>query len=154
MVALALPPLALVGWSAFLYSLSGDVLAIAHAPRPWGRELAAPWSPLLRLLTDPGSRTEQQLPDVYFAVVLAILVIGGARVLRRSHTLYSAALFLFMLSSTTISGVPRQGLSIFPAFATIAVVGNSSLFSRLYTAGAFSAAVVFMALFALWFWIA
>lgn len=150
-----LPPvLAFVLWIGFLSVISGDALVLLHLTSAWGRQLAAPWSPVVELFTNPAARLDDALPNIYFAVIYIILVVAGWRILPRGYSLYAAALLLFLLSSSTTSSIPRYGLALFPIFATLAIAGRSPLFDRVYVAASFLSACGFMAAFALWFWVA
>jgi hypothetical protein len=150
-----LPPVvAFVSWIGFLSVISGDALVLLRLTRAWGRQLAAPWSPIVELFTNPAARLDDALPNIYFAVVYIVLVVAGWRLLPRSYSLYAAAVLLFVLCSSTTSSIPRYGLALFPIFATLSIAGRSPLFDRVYVAASFLSACCFMAAFALWFWIA
>jgi hypothetical protein len=149
------PPLiTFVLWIGFLSVISRDALVLLHLTSAWGREFAAPWSPVVELFTDPAARFDDVLPNLYFAIIYGVLIVGGWRVLRRGYSLYAAGLLLLVLSSSTMSSIPRYGLALFPIFATLSIAGRSLLFDRVYVAASFLGACCFFAAFGLWYWVA
>lgn len=54
----------------------------------------------------------------------------------------------------SFSSMPRYVLGVIPAFILLAQYGRSPLFNRLYVPLAGGCAAVFMAIFALWGWVA
>lgn len=127
-VALLPIPVALIGFSAFVYTLSGDALAWLSAQSQWGYFLwNPPWEQLLKLL---GRLEKYGLYDYFFVsprapfyfvnglVALACLALTPAIFKRFGAGLgmYVLVSLLIPLSSNSLEGLGRYAAVLFPVF--------------------------------------
>jgi mannosyltransferase PIG-V len=149
-VAVALPIGAFLAWMAVLWRMTGDPLAFFSAQAAYGRRAAVP----LRAFTDLFDPTAYGNPlfIVGFGGLVAILVALSWRSLRTSLAVYGTVFLLAAVSSGTLTSLLRYALAIFPAFIVLATV-RSPWIRRIYLVAASATAVLFSAMFALWYWI-
>jgi hypothetical protein len=150
LLGIALPLVAFAGWMLVLWRMTGDPLAFFTAQAAYRRRAAAPVGAITDLF-DPAV-----YGDPYFIIgfggVIAILVALSWRSLRASLAAYATVFFAAALSSGTLTSLMRYALAIFPVFVTLAVL-PSPWFRRIYIVTAATSAVLFTAMFALWYWI-
>jgi hypothetical protein len=150
LLGIALPLVAFAGWMLVLWRMTGDPLAFFTAQAAYRRGAAAPVGAITDLF-DPAV-----YGDPYFIIgfggVIAILVALSWRSLRASLAAYATVFFAAALSSGTLTSLMRYALAIFPVFVTLAVL-PSPWFRRIYIVTAATSAVLFTAMFALWYWI-
>ncbi len=153
---LALVPLALGGYMAWLGWHFGDPLAFVHAQEGWHRSLSGPWEGFFRTLSGP--LTMNRLPHSAVDLVAAILTLGlvaaGWKLLRPSYALFLTALVLLPLSTGTLGSLMRFDASFFPIFVILALAGRSRAFDRVYVLLGAGVGAMLMALFAQWYWVA
>lgn len=121
-------PLALAGYCAFAYRLSGDPLAWLSAQTHWGYSLGHP--PWRLLLTMIGRLVKHGWYDYFFvtpmapfrlfhgvsALVFLALTPAIFRRLGAAMGLYVLASLLVPLSSNNLEGIGRYAAVLFPAF--------------------------------------
>ena len=141
--ALSLLPLALAGFCAFAYSLSGDPLAWLHAQSQWGYSLGhPPWQLLLSLL---GRMLKHGVYDYFFVspmapfrlfhgmAALGFLALTPA-VFKRLGTAmgaYVLASLLVPLSGNALEGIGRYAAVLFPVFMVLGGVRSQRLHEAL-----------------------
>ena len=154
-LALALVPAAVAGWSAFLWLRFGDPLAFVHGHEGWGRTLVAPWETLARFFSAPLTlhTGNHSLVDFLFAALLVGLAVASWRVLRPSYAAWLTVLTLAVMSTGILLSMPRYAATFFPAFIVLAIAGRDVWFHRAFVVGSSAAAAVFMAMFAQWYWV-
>ena len=133
-VALSPAPLALAGFCAFAWSLSGDPLAWLHAESQWGYSLGhPPWQLLLSLL---GRLLKHGAYDYFFTspmapfylfhglAALVFLAMTPAVFNRFGPALgcYVLISLLVPLSSNALEGIGRYAAVLFPVFMTLGAV--------------------------------
>ncbi len=153
---LAIVPLALGAYMAWLGGHFGDPLAFVHAQAGWHRSLSGPWEGFFRTLS--GRLTLNLLPhsavDLVAAILTLGLVVAGWKLLRPSYALFLTALVLLPLSTGTLGSLMRFDAGFFPIFVILALAGRSRAFDRLYVLLGAGVGAVLMALFAQWYWVA
>ena len=153
---LAIVPLALGAYMAWLGWHYGDPLAFVHAQSGWQRSLSGPWEGFLRTLSGP--LTMNKLPHSAVDLVAATLTLGlvaaGWKLLRPSYALFLTALVLLPLSTGSLGSLMRFDAGFFPIFMILALAGRSRAFDRVYVLLGAGVGAVFMALFAQWYWVA
>lgn len=154
-------PLAFFAWAAYLADRFGNPLVFAAAQAGWRRSLAPPWELPLRLAEVPVqvhgtayTGWDGSLVDLGFTAVFVVAAVLAFRHLRPSYALYAAAITLTILSNSTLAAAPRYGLAIFPLFLLLALAGKHPGFHQTYLVLASSVGALFMALFALGYWVA
>ncbi len=150
-LALALPPLAFLGWQAYLYRLSGDPLLTLSAHAAYRRRPAAPWDAVLELF-DPA-RYGNPWFVLGVLVLMTALVAVSWRVLRPSVALYGTSLLVATSASGTLASSMRYALVLFPAFIVLALAGSRPAVHLSYLAIAALLSALFMAMFAQWYWV-
>jgi Gpi18-like mannosyltransferase len=150
LVAVALPIASFAGWMAVLWRMTGDPLAFFTAQAAYRRQAALPFEAFADLF-DPATYGNPIL-IIAFGGLVAILVVLSWRVLRPSLAVYGTVFLLAGISSGTLTSFLRYSLAIFTAFVALAVV-RAAWVRRLYLAAAGATAVIFTAMFALWYWI-
>jgi hypothetical protein len=127
-------PLALAGYCAYVYTLSGDPLAWLSAQAHWGYSLGhPPWEQLLKMI---GRLTKHGLYDYFFLSamtpyrlfhgVVALIFLGlTPAIFKRlgvamgSYVLVS---LIVPLSGSALEGVGRYSAVLFPAFMLMGTV--------------------------------
>jgi hypothetical protein len=145
-----LPIAAFAGWMAVLWRMTGDPFAFFAAQAGYRRQAALPLEAFADLL-DPATYGNPFL-IIAFGGLVATLVVLSWRVLRPSLAAYGTVFLLAGISSGTLTSFLRYSLAIFTAFIALAVV-RAAWLRRLYLAAAVATAVIFTAMFALWYWI-
>ena len=150
MMGIALPLVAFAGWMVVLWRMTGDPLAFFTAQAAYRRQAAAPFAAISDLF-DPAVYGDPFF-IIGFGGLTAILVVLSWRSLRASLAAYATVFFAAALSSGTLTSLLRYALAIFPIFVTLSVL-PSPWFRRIYIVTAATSAVLFTAMFALWYWI-
>jgi mannosyltransferase PIG-V len=142
---------ALVGWLALLWRITGDPKAILTAEANWGVGPSLPFHGIFDLFN----------PSLYgfpYIVLGSTLLVGALvlyswRVLRPSLAAYATVVFLISVATGSLTSSPRYYLSVFPAFITLALVARGWL-GLAYVAIGVAIGVIFTAMYALWYWVA
>jgi hypothetical protein len=151
LAAAAPAAIAFIGWLAVLWRITGDPKAILTAEANWGLAPSLPFEAFADLFD----------PNVYGFpyIVLASTLLTGAlvvlswRVLRPSLAAYATVAFLIAVGSGSLTSSPRYFLAIFPAFIVLAVVARGWL-GRAYVAVGAGIGMLFIGMYALWYWVA
>jgi mannosyltransferase PIG-V len=143
--------IALIGWLAVLWRVTGDPKAILTAEANWGVGPSLPFEAFADLF-DPSV---YGFPYIVLGATLFIgaLVLISWRVLRPSLAAYATVVFLISIATGSLTSSPRYYLSVFPAFMVLAVVARGWL-GRAYVAIGVAIGVIFTAMYALWYWVA
>lgn len=148
----ATPPVAaLVAWLVVLWSVTGDPKAVLTAQAKFGAGPSIPFQAFADLFN----------PSVYgfpYLVIASTLFIGALvvlswRFLRPSLAAYATVVFLISVATGSLTSSPRYYLVVFPAFIVLAVVARGWLM-RAYVAVGATIGAVFIAMYALWYWVA
>ena len=150
-LALALPPLAFIGWQAYLYRLTGDPLLTLSAQAAYGRRPAPPWQAFVDLF-DPVKYDSPWLVAGMF-VVMAVLVGMSWRTVRPSLALYATSLLVATSSTGTLASFTRYALALFPAFIVLGLAGSRTAVHLAYIAVATLLSVILTAMFAQSYWV-
>ena len=131
LLPLLLVPAALTGYSAYVYSLSGDPMAWLSAQSHWGYSLGhPPWQQLLKMI---GRIVKYGLYDYFFVsamapyrllhgvVALIFLALTPAvfRWLGAAMGMYVLVSLLIPLSGNALEGVGRYSAVLFPVFMVV-----------------------------------
>lgn len=150
LLAATLPVLSFAAWMAVLWRMTSDPLAFFSAQSAYGRQAALPGQAIVDLF-DPATYGNPFF-IIAFGGAVAALVAVSWRLLPRSLAVYGTVFFVAALSSGTLTSLLRYSLAVFPAFVALAVI-RSAWARRIYVAVASTVAVLFTAMFALWYWI-
>jgi hypothetical protein len=146
--ALAPVPLALAGFCAFAYSLSGDPLAWLHAEAQWGYSLGhAPWQLLLSLI---GRVLKHGAYDYFFlspmapfrlfhglaALIFIALTPAVFARLGAAMGAYVLVSLLVPLTGNALEGVGRYAAVLFPVFMTLGTIRSARLHEALLISAA------------------
>jgi hypothetical protein len=143
--------LALVGWLAVLWRVTGDPKAILTAEANWGVGPSVPFAAILDLF-DPRVYGFPYLV-LGLTLIIGALVVLSWRFLRPSLAAYATVVFLISIATGSLTSSPRYYLSVFPAFMVLAIVARGWA-SRIYLALGAAIGVLFTAMYALWYWVA
>jgi hypothetical protein len=135
-LAIPLVPLALGGFVAYLHYM-----------------LQPQWKTLAPFFVK-GLDVKGTVIDLAFTAAYLGLVIAIGFKLRASYAAYSAACFFFITMWGSVESVPRYGLAIFPMFILLAYLGRNETFDRIFVPASAAIAALFMAVFAVWGWVA
>lgn len=155
-LALGLPPLALGSFFAYLRYSQGSAAAAVQAQGTWGLGLQNPlrtMAPFFR----PGSiipPIQGTYVDLGFTLVFIGLVIAVAWRFRESYGAHSVAMLIFITMWRSLESMPRYVLGLFPVILLLAVFGRNEAFHRAYVPFSAGLAGLFMAVFAVWGWVA
>ena len=155
-LALGLGPVALAGWLIYLYRLADGSWSFLTVYAAWDRKLTPPWQVLQAYVSGvlANQLDHYALVDVVFTLVFLVLVAASWWRLRPSLALFAGVFFLVPASSGNLVSFMRYGLVLFPAFIVLAIVGRRPAFHQTYLIIATSLASLFMAAFALGYWVA
>lgn len=155
LIALALPPLALSLFAVYLAVEFGDPLIWLAAEEKWGRALDLSLDALLHMVPIRIHGFRNSLIDVLFALFYLGLAALAWRRLRPSLALFATITVVLPFLSGSLSSMPRYGAVAFPLFMVLGIAfTHSRRMERAYILVALPLAGSFMAMFALWYWIA
>jgi len=159
LLGLALVPLGLATYMAYLWVVSGDPLKFSHVQAHWGRHLTPPWESVASTITKmshshlPQTIANQGLELAFTALMVAALFLGLRR-LRLSYTVYMALSILVPMSTSSLMSMQRFALVLFPMFALFGLWGGRQFFNNAYVAFSLPLLGLFTVLFADWYWVA
>src|SRR5205823_1470761 len=122
----------------------------------WGRQLSAPWEPLLAYVNQgwtPHGDDRSPLDLAFTLLLIALVSLTWARV-RRSLAVFASVFLLISLSSGLLVSSMRYGLELFPVFIALAISGRYRVFHYAYLTVAGYLALRFMSEFAQSVWVA
>lgn len=178
-VGIALVPVGLAGYAAYLWRVFGDPFLFAKAPaRGWGRNLVDPLTTLGRAydaaaagvpyVTHPSKVLETRAPDVAFKLaaafdfgfLLLLLVLLGAAafLVQRRFTVFAAALVAPSLLAPSallpLAGIGRYLLPALPLFWALGLLLERSRAAVLAATIAMTALGAYLTvLFTSWRWV-
>jgi hypothetical protein len=152
-LALCLVPLGLVGFFTYLHYAAGSVTAAAKAQYTWGLGLQGQWRTLAPYF-HYGLDVRGSPIDLFFTLAFFGLVVATAFRLRASYVVYSVLYLIFITMWGSLESVPRYVLGLFPVLFLLALFGRNELFHRAYVPISAGLAALFMAVFAVWGWVA
>jgi hypothetical protein len=152
-LALGLAPLGLAGYFAYLHYAVGAGTAPAQAQYSWGLGLQGQWRTLAPFFGS-GTAPHGTKVDLGFTLVSFVLVIVTAFRLRASYAAYSIAYLIFITMWSSLESIPRYVLGLFPMIILLALFGRNDFFHRSYVPISAGLAAFFMAVFAVWGWVA
>jgi Gpi18-like mannosyltransferase len=159
LAGLALIPLGLLSYMAFLWVLRGDPLYFSHVQTHWGRHLAFPWESVshsFKILTQthvPQTIADGALEVTFTALMLGVLIAGFWR-LRPSYSVYMALSILIPMSTSSLMSMPRFALVLFPMFVMFALWGARPSVNNAIVAFSLPILGLYTVLFADWYWVA
>lgn len=155
-LSLGLPPLALGSFFAYLRFSQGSAAAAVQAQGTWGLGLQNPLRTIAPFFR-PGSVIPQiqgTYVDLGFTLIFLVLVVAVVWRFRESYAAHSVAMLIFITMWRSLESMPRYVLGIFPAILLLAVLGKNEAFHRAYVPFSACLAGLFMAVFAVWGWVA
>jgi hypothetical protein len=159
LIGMALVPLGLAAYMAYLWVLSGDPLRFTHVQSHWGRHFAPPWASVANTVQKiahahaPQTIANQALELAFTVLMLTVLVIGLRR-LRLSYIVYMALSIVIPMCTGSLMSMPRFALVLFPMFALFGLWGARPTFGNAYVAFSLPLLGLFTVLFADWYWVA
>ncbi|MBU6423756.1 MAG: hypothetical protein KGQ88_06970, partial [Chloroflexi bacterium] len=148
---IVLPVAAFLAWQAYLYRVSGDVLAFIHGELQWSQRPTLPVKSITDLF-DPAIYGDPWIVAAALILMTACVVMSW-RILHPATAAYGTAMLLAAVSSGTLTSFPRYALAIFPGFMVLGALGSHRAIHVGYLAIATALAVLFAAMFASWYWI-
>jgi hypothetical protein len=149
--AVVAAPAAFAAWLLYLYAITGDPLAVIHG-------YSSGFTPRhpLQAFTDLADPAVYSFPWFVAGGVLlfAGLVVYAWRVAGVELAAYATAMLLVIGAAGSLTSSPRYLLSIFPAFLVLAFVTRRPLIRVVWVAVSAVLALIFAAMFALYFWVA
>jgi Mannosyltransferase (PIG-V) len=159
-IGVALVPLGLVTYMAYLYALVGDPLYFLKVQGNWNRHLAAPWVSVINTIREiakhplASSGSVNHMIELAFTLLFLVLMVVAFRTLRPSYSLYFAASLLVPMSTASLMSMPRFVMVIFPAFIVLGLWGRNPLVNSAIVALSLPLLGLFTVLFADWYWLA
>ena len=149
-LTLLLPPVALGTWVAYLYSVTGDPLAIVHGYTSG----FTPRQPLQAFtdLLDPSVYGFPWFVAGSFALFVALTFVCWRR-MSAGFAGYATLMMLVIGAAGSLASSMRYELAIFPAFVALAAVTDRAVLRIAWTIVSISLALLFAAMFALYYWI-
>ncbi len=152
-LSVALPPIALACFFSYLHYAEGSADTVVQAQSAWGLQLQPQWRTFAPFF-QRGLEVRGTNIDLGFTFLFIALVIGTAFRLRLSYTVFSVGYLIFITMWGSLESVPRYGLGLFPAIMLLAMIGRNETFHRAYVPVSAALAALFMAVFAVWGWVA
>ncbi len=121
---LAMAPLGVIAYAAYLYVRFGDALAFARSQSAFYREFGWPWAGLMPAFSDPFPNGALQLGAAAVGMFLCWLMYRVR--MRASYQLYAIAMLLLTLSTSYLTATPRLVCEIFPFYLALAVATSGS----------------------------
>ena len=159
LLGMALVPLGLGTYMAYLWVLRGDPLYFSHVQAHWGRHFAPPWVSvehsvaILVAHVQPQTVANQALEITFTTLMIAVLVLGFRR-LRASYISYMALSILIPMSTGSLMSMPRFALVLFPMFTLFGLWGAKPNVHNAILAFSMPLLGLFTVLFADWYWVA
>jgi hypothetical protein len=159
LIGMALVPLGLASYMAYLWVLSGDPLRFSHVQAHWGRHFTPPWVSFANTVQKiahaqaPQTIANQALELAFTLLMLTVLFVGMRR-LRLSYVVYMALSIVIPMCTGSLLSMPRFALVLFPMFALFGLWGARPTFSNAYVAFSLPLLGLFTVLFADWYWVA
>ncbi|HEX3467043.1 MAG TPA: mannosyltransferase family protein [Candidatus Elarobacter sp.] len=159
LIGIALVPLGLASYMAYLWVITGDPLRFSHVQSHWGRELAPPWTSIATtfdkmLSAHAPSTVANEVLELAFTALMVGVLLAGFRRLRLSYVVYMALSILVPMSTSSLMSMPRFALVLFPMFALFGLWGARPTFNNAYVAFSLPLLGLFTVLFAAWYWVA
>lgn len=155
LLAFVFAPLALGLFMAYLTVQFGDPLIWLRAQELWGRGLDISFGALRRMVPLRVHGFSNSLIDVLFALTYVGLATLAWRWLRPSLALFATITIALPILSGSLSAMPRFGMVAFPLFMVLGIAFTRWRWAeRAYVLAAVPLAGLFMAMFALWYWVA
>lgn len=158
-VGMALVPLGLAAYMAYLWVINGDPLRFSHVQSHWGRYFAPPWvsfaNTVHKIVTAHTTQTvANESLELGFTLLMVIVLAVGFRRLRLSYVVYMALSVLIPMCTASLMSMPRFALVLFPMFALFGLWGARPTFQNAYVAFSLPLLGLFTVLFADWYWVA
>jgi Gpi18-like mannosyltransferase len=160
LLGLALVPLGLLTYMAYLWVVTGDPLKFSHVQEHWGRHFAPPWESIGNAITkiSHAHMTQQTIAnqslELTFTALMVVALFMGLRRLRPSYSIYMALSILVPMSTSSLMSMQRFALMLFPMFALFGLWGGRQSFNNAYVAFSLPLLGLFTVLFADWYWVA
>ena len=156
---LALIPVGLFLYMAWLWVLNGDPLYFSHVQIHWNRHFAPPWVSITHALyaiahARTGQIVANQILEITFTALMIGVLIAGWRQLRPSAAVYMALSILIPMCTSSLMSMPRFALVLFPMFTILALWGRRPAVNNLIVALSLPLLGLFTVLFADWYWVA
>lgn len=170
-LSVVLLPLGLACYAAYCFLLFHNPLAFSYAETYWHHHLTTPWTGIFlafqQIAHSPGALSYTSVrslvdlvPDLLFLALAILSFVGPWRFPReaRVYALYAAVLFLFLqlfpiAGPMPLASLSRYVLEIFPAFITLAALGEKRTFHVSWLLMAEAGFFVLMTLFLMRYWI-
>lgn len=156
--SIALVPLGLATYMAYLWAKFGDPFLYFKANEVWGRGFHLPWETFLAYLRGPlvGFDWPYSWLDLISMVAMVAVLIVGWWLVPRSYWAYAAVGVVFALSSGIAwFSASRHALALFPIIIILAAIGRRSrVFNWAWLIFSTIVALAFMARFAAGHWLA
>jgi hypothetical protein len=150
-LAVLVAPAAFAAWLLYLYAITGDPLVVIHG-------YSSGFTPRhpLQAFTDLADPAVYSFPWFVAGGLLlfAGLVVYVWRVAGVELAAYATAMLLVIGAAGSLTSSPRYLLSIYPAYIALAFVTRRPLIGALWVAVSSALALIFAAMFALYFWVA
>jgi hypothetical protein len=158
-VGMALVPLGLATYMAYLWVINGDPLRFSHVQSHWGRYFAPPWvsfsNTVHKIVAAHSTQTvANETLELAFTALMVIVLIVGFRRLRLSYVVYMAFSIVIPMCTASLMSMPRFALVLFPMFALFGLWGARPTFQNAYVAFSLPLLGLFTVLFADWYWVA
>jgi hypothetical protein len=159
LIGMALVPLGLACYMAYLWVINGDPLRFSHVQAHWGRHLTAPWvsfaNTVHKIAHAHATQTvANQSLELAFTILMLVVLVIGLRRLRLSYVVYMALSILIPMCTGSLMSMPRFALVLFPMFALFGLWGARPTFGNAYVAFSLPLLGLFTVLFADWYWVA
>jgi hypothetical protein len=159
LLGMALVPLGLAAYMAYMWVIVGDPLRFSHVQIHWGRYFAPPWVSLSntvhKIATAHTTQTvANESLELAFTVLMVVVLAVGFRRLRLSYVVYMALSIVIPMCTASLMSMPRFALVLFPMFALFGLWGARPTFQNAYVAFSLPLLGLFTVLFADWYWVA
>ena len=149
-LSVLLAPAAFLAWLLYMYSVTGDPLAVVHGYTAG----FTPRGPLQSVtdLFDPSVYGFPWIVAGSFVLFVAMAVLCW-RVTDRGLAAYASLMMLLITVAGSLTSSLRYELSVYPAFIAMAALFASRIARVTWTTLSFALALLFSGMFALYYWV-
>lgn len=156
---ICLIPLGLVTYMLYQYLLTGDLLQFVDTSKNWGHSISLPYVSIKNAVGLVFIGTKSIQTKVYwslellFTTFIIFMIIMAFKYLDFSYTLLMLTQVLFPLSSSSLEGMKRFILVIFPVYILLSKIGQNKNYDLIITLFSFGMLTIFTVLFVNWYWV-
>lgn len=156
---ICLIPLGLVTYMLYQYLTIGNPLQFVDTSKNWGHYISLPYVSiknavgLVLIGTKPVQTKVYWSLELLFTIFIIFMLIMAFKHLEFSYSVLMLTQILFPLSSSSLEGMKRFILVIFPIYIILAKIGQNKNYDLIITLSSLGMLVLYTVLFVNWYWV-